>query len=353
MKVGLFNPYFDTMGGGERYFLTTAEYFLQKGYQTDIFWNGDQDVTKIKTRFNLDLTGVNFVWDIFTNENNRLKKFFLTAKYDLIFFISDGSIPFSLAKKNILHFQVPFNHKSHRNIQNTIKLRAMSHIVCNSAFTKSYIDKSYGVESQVIYPPVDIESFFPKKKENIILSVGRFFGPTHPKKQEVLIREFVSLCKKGLKNWRLVLIGGLTAGGEGEIERLRQKSLGHPVRIITDSSFAVLKEHYAKAKIYWHATGFGEDLEKFPEKAEHFGITTVEAMSAGCVPIVFAGGGQTEIVREGMDGFFWGSTQELADKTEKLADSTTLLRSLSKQAIFRSQIFSKKEFFKSWDKLLD
>ena len=53
---------------------------------------------------------------------------------------------------------------------------------------------------------------------------------------------------------------------------------------------------YKLAKIYWHASGFGEDLETHPEKAEHFGITTVEAMINGLVPIVIDAGGQKEIV---------------------------------------------------------
>ncbi len=36
------------------------------------------------------------------------------------------------------------------------------------------------------------------------------------------------------------------------------------------------------------------------------GMTTPEAMSAGCVPVVIRKGGQPEIVRHGLDGFLWG-----------------------------------------------
>jgi glycosyltransferase involved in cell wall biosynthesis len=57
--------------------------------------------------------------------------------------------------------------------------------------------------------------------------------------------------------------------------------------------------------------GYGEDPERHPERFEHFGMTTAEAMAAGCVPMVIAAGGQVEIVRDGGDGFWWSSPAEL------------------------------------------
>ena len=42
---------------------------------------------------------------------------------------------------------------------------------------------------------------------------------------------------------------------------------------------------YRDAKIFWHAAGMKSDETIYPELAEHFGISTVEAMSAGCVPV--------------------------------------------------------------------
>ena len=38
---------------------------------------------------------------------------------------------------------------------------------------------------------------------------------------------------------------------------------------------------------------------------EHFGITTVEAMAAGCVPVVIDKADQREIVRHVTDGYRW------------------------------------------------
>ena len=335
MKVGLFSPYLMTMGGGERYFLTVAEFFLKRGDQVDIFWR--ENVSQfIKNRFGISLEKASF------------KSKFSTFGYDLIFFVSDGSLLLSFAKKTIIHFQVPFTNVS-LSFLDKIKL-LNSTVVCNSKFTKGFIDNTYNVNSVVLYPPVDVESFNPGKKENIILGVGRFFAPLHPKKQEILVNEFLKL---NLTGWELVLIGGVT-GKESQksVGNLKKKVAGSKIRILTDLDFSYLINYYAKAKIFWHAAGFGEDLENHPEKAEHFGMTTVEAMAAGAVPVVFAGGGQPEIVTDGENGLLWDSSRQLAAVTNRLISDPVLLKRLSQNAVQRSTKFSKQRFFDEMEALL-
>lgn len=336
MKVGIFSPYLDILGGGERYTLTVVEFFLKRGDDVTIFWNSEFDRAKIKARFSLDMSKVKIA----------PAKNLATWKYDLIFWVSDGSIPLSFAKKNILHFQMPFKG-NFRTLTNKIKLLKMTNIVCNSEFTKKYIDKSFGVTSQVIYPPVDIEKFRPGKKENIIVSVGRFFSPSHPKNQEILVETFNKLK---LKDWQLVLIGGLADGQD--ITKLEDLAKNANIKIIANADHKMLESYLSRAKIYYHAAGFGFDLEHAPEKAEHFGITTVEAMSAGAVPVVFAGGGQLEIITANKNGLFWTTPQELAEKTLEVIGDSNLANDLSINAIKRSKDFSKQKFFNKLAKLL-
>lgn len=353
MKVGIFSPYWQTFGGGERYLLSVAEFFQDRRDDVSIFWKEDSDVEKIKRRFDIDLAKVKFVSDIFHGDSNIVSKLYQTAKFDLIFYLSDGSIPTLLSKNNILHFQMPFNLPNQKTLANKLKFKKINKIVCNSYFTKKHIDRTFGVRSIVIYPPVDVDKFSPGKKENVIVSVGRFFGPTNPKKHDILIKSFIQLVSnKAIHNWHLVLIGGVTKESGKEVERLTKMAKNYPVKIITDSSFEILQENYAKAKIYWHAAGFGEDLKTYPEKAEHFGITTVEAMAAGCTPVVFAGGGQIEVVQEGESGFFWETTEQLQQKTLRLIKNDKLRSEMSANAAARSQKFSKQRFFKELETLL-
>jgi glycosyltransferase involved in cell wall biosynthesis len=352
MKIGLFTPYLQTMGGGERYMFTVAEFFLKRGDTVDFFSKEDLDISEIQERFALDLCGVNVVPDVFFGTNCQFKKMLATSKYDLIFYLSDGSLPICFSKKTIIHFQIPFSKKVALNLANKIKLMGISDIVCNSAYTKKHIDGAFRMDSKVIFPPVDVEKFQAKKKENIILSVGRFFSPLHPKKQEILVREFVAMYKNGLRNYRLVLVGGVTIENFSEVTKLRKKSTGYPVSIIPNAKFGELQDYYAKAKIYWHAAGYGENLEENPQRAEHFGISTVEAMAAGCVPIVFAGGGQKEIVIEGKNGYLWSTTEELKEKTLTVIKDTKLWQEMSTAAIEHSVTFGKERFFEEMEKLV-
>ena len=67
-------------------------------------------------------------------------------------------------------------------------------------------------------------------------------------------------------------------------------------------------------------------------------------MAAGCVPIVFNGGGLKEIVSHGNDGFLWKKEKELIDYTLKVAKDESLRERISKEAIKKSKKFSKKIF---------
>lgn len=343
MKVGVYSPYLDTLGGGERYVLSVAKFFLNCGYETDLFVNTPFDLKKIKDRFGIDLQNISFAENIFNY--SFLQKVIKTAEYDLIFFLSDGSIPASFAKKNILHFQTPFGNKNYKTFFNFIKLRKINKVVCNSKFTKKYIDNSYGVNSDVLYPPVDTEIFVPKNKKNIILSVGRFFAPSHPKKQEIMLDVFSKMLSNGVKDWSLVLLGGVTGDSKDSVNNLRSKYKSSSIEILTDVTLPTLKKYYGETKIYWHAAGYGEDIDTYPEKAEHFGISTVEAMSAGAVPVVFKGGGQIEIITNDQNGFLWQTIDELKIQTLKLIDNEDLRIEMSNNAIKSSKPYSLDNFF--------
>ena len=111
-----------------------------------------------------------------------------------------------------------------------------------------------------------------------------------------------------------------------------------------DASGAEVDRLYREASIYWHATGLGEDLDADPVRAEHFGITTVEAMSAGAVPVVIAAGGQTEIVRDGVEGSTFTDLDGLVRATRALVDDPALREQRSAAAVDRAQQYGLERF---------
>lgn len=216
-------------------------------------------------------------------------------------------------------------------------------IVTISKFSQYWIQHYWKMPSEILFPPVNITTFLPAKtKRNIIMHVGRFFVGGHSKKQLDLVRIFKELCNTGVRDWELHLVGSVAPGEihAHYLETIKEEIEEYPVIIHLDAPFAELKYLLGEAKLYWHATGLDEDD---PIKMEHFGITTVEAMASGCVPLVINKGGQPEIVTED-SGFVWNTRQELVDYSKQLISNPKLLKKMSQAAIDRSRTFSKEQF---------
>jgi len=184
-------------------------------------------------------------------------------------------------------------------------------ILANSEFTASWIWNNYRRDSMLNYPPVQTQLFLPAAKERLILSVGRLQAGPMSKRQELLLQVFKTLHDQGvLAGWRLCLAGYGDASSHYAAQLLEQAE-NYPVDIELNAPFKRVAEWYAQASLYWHAMGYGCDAIKHPQSFEHFGLTTAEAMSAGCVPMAFAGGGQGEIVNDARVGFLWQTPEEL------------------------------------------
>ena len=145
------------------------------------------------------------------------------------------------------------------------------------------IKAAYGIESQVVYPPVRTD--FPerdwKDRENGFLCVARF----SPEKRIERAIEIISKVRQGGTDThlRIVTLGG-KARYERSIERLRAKH-GDWIRIergLTNDQYVGLLGGY---RYFLNASDH-----------EGFGIAITEAINAGCIPFVMGSGGQQEIL---------------------------------------------------------
>lgn len=231
------------------------------------------------------------------------------------------------------------------------RLKSYQIILADSEFTKKWIKIYWKRESEVLYPPVDL--LFEKydlskiKKENWICNVGRFFTLGHGKKQEILVEAFKKFYDQGYKDWQLHLVGGI--GNESSSQKfaqyLKNRAKGYPIFFHFNAPRSKVEEILIKSKIYWHATGYGENENKHPIKFEHFGIAPIEAISAGCVPILFKGGGLVEIIKKinYQKNFIFNSTSDLINKTKEILNQNTNLN-YRKTEIF--SLLNFKNFFK-------
>jgi len=198
-------------------------------------------------------------------------------------------------------------------------------IIAISEFTRSGIKKYWGHNSVILYPPVDMLYNENVKKKNYIISIGRFFTLGHGKKQEILIEAFKKIHKKQRTNWELHLVGGLGSEPTSQAfaNHLKEISNGYPIFFHFNVSRKILVSLLHKSKIYWHATGFGENESINPMKFEHFGIAPIEAISAGCKPVLYKGGGLPDIIKtlKLSNKSLFTSIGELTDNTVEIINN--------------------------------
>jgi glycosyltransferase involved in cell wall biosynthesis len=164
-----------------------------------------------------------------------------------------------------------------------------STVLTNSEFSRRAIFKAFGVDSTVLHPPVDTDAFkgalASDCRDDSILVISRF----HPSKRiENAIRLATLLKRDGIGSG-MSIVGNMSPDGIGYFNHLRHLvrhyGLEGFVRFETNAGFKRLLDLMRKSKAYVH-----------PLPGEPFGISTVEAMSAGIVPVVPDIGGHTEFV---------------------------------------------------------
>lgn len=283
---------------------------------------------------------------IFQKEIHRI-----TRQYDLFFYCSRGLLT-GLAKKNIAIIHFPMDkkesfptYKKYPFLKFIAKKADLNYInkydyfIPNSNFTKYWLQQKWNIEDnkiQVLYPPVTKIKKTKEKQKDKILICSRI---EKSKKIDKLIYAYTKSNFLS-KNTKLI-IAGSTKNESPEYVKYLQ-NINPSVEFIFNPSREKIEDLYASSYIFWHAKGY-EELD--PYQMEHFGITTVEAMSAKCIPIVINKGGQTEIVTD-ESGFKWNNLDELIKYTEEIYSGKLDISSMQKNCIERSNLYSKENYQK-------
>jgi len=164
-----------------------------------------------------------------------------------------------------------------------------SMVLTNSEFSRKAIFKAYGVDATILYPPVDVDAFRKvssnARDDDNILVISRF----HTSKKIENAIQLARLLKHNGIGRRMNIVGNVSPDGIGYFNYLRSLvkhyDLENFVRFEINVRFERLLDLMRKAKAYLH-----------PMPGEPFGISTVEAMSAGIIPVVPDIGGHTEFV---------------------------------------------------------
>jgi len=171
-----------------------------------------------------------------------------------------------------------------------IKMMVNSTVLTNSNFSRKAILKSFGVDSAVLPPPVDVDIFrnaclTSNSRDDSILVISRF----HPSKKIENVIHLAKLLHQNELGTEMNIVGNMLPDGVGYFNYLnnlvKHYELENFVRFEINLRFDRLLDLMRRSKVYIH-----------PLPGEPFGISTVEAMSAGIVPVVPDIGGHTEFV---------------------------------------------------------
>jgi glycosyltransferase involved in cell wall biosynthesis len=164
-------------------------------------------------------------------------------------------------------------------------------VLTNSEYTRKAISNAFNIDAKILYPPVDVETFQKiasksnHQREDIILVISRIA----PDKQIENAIEVARLIRRRGIGKGMIIAGNLHDYDNRYYQQLKKMiddyGLSDFVRLQTNISFSKLVELLQLAKVYFH-----------PRIDEHFGISIVEAMASGLVPIVSDIGGHTEFV---------------------------------------------------------
>ena len=368
LNIGIYNLQMPAMGGGEKLTLVLAEH-LSMNHNVSLFCADQPDIPLLERYFEVDLSGVNVAA---LNSSGALAPFVRKVRNNiplpiphphfrqlqrlkLDLFINNSFASELTCPAPVGIFMCMFPHP----IANTASIASYSHVVAISRFTAHWVKRMWGRQADVVYPPCD-DMGPPTAKENIILHVGRFIADSdederHQKGQRVLLEAFRDAKQLHAAGFKLHFIGSVAPDKRSRLfaNALVESASGLPVHFHFDAPRTEVRDLYRRASIFWHSTGYGWSESDHPAKQEHFGIATCEAMSAGAVPIVYASGGQKEIVADGVDGLFWNELDQLVARTMEVANDTVLRERLSTEAINSSRRFSKNEFTAEVDRLVE
>jgi glycosyltransferase involved in cell wall biosynthesis len=204
-------------------------------------------------------------------------------------------------------------------------------IIANSEYTRERIKRFYGIETQVIYPPVDTDFFKPadnlpneiseeEKRNKYYLAVGRFIPY---KKFDVIVEAFNEL------EFPVKIVG------DGrEYEKLKSMARGKNIEFT-----GFIHEPEKLRDLYRGAKAF-----LFPQ-AEDFGLVAAEALSCGIPVLGYDAAGAKEMIIPGINGFLFNE-----QSPEKLKEAVINFErcSFNPQTVAKTaNKFSKREFIKN------
>jgi glycosyltransferase involved in cell wall biosynthesis len=358
-KIGVFCPTLNVYGGGEYVAIAIANTLAANNRDVLLFSSGEINPQAIKNYFGETLHPKIQTLRQPTNFTPRgLADFYQTILHSYIakskcthFIDAFSNCVFPWTQVSYIHFpylnqyvfsrNFPYLSSPRLNQAGTLPhvlleknlVDYKKHLVlANSRFTAGEIQKYSAKSAAVLYPPFSAciqeigKTTTKNLQSNLVVTVSRLDS-------NKLLERIPYIAAQTDKGIEFAVVGRLCSQAILDQLNTLVKTVGvaDRVKFYPNAPAAVKIDLLRRAKIYLHTM-----------VGEHFGISIVEAMALGCVPIVHNSGGMTEFVPakyryESIDQAAEKITQELSNWSQ---DDAEAMKEIASQ--FSTQKFSER-----------
>ena len=311
-KIGIFSHIDYLIGGGEKYLADIMRVMNEIGLEVYFYTPTDPN-TVIETLkifsyhdiSNLTIKSLDAINDV------------PAGFFDIFILMGNSTLPHikgRLSRRQWYHCQFPHDLDNiFRKEDAKLLYTHWDRIIVNSSFTKETYEKiplEINFPVNILNPLLNVTCQSNKDHKNgSFITIGRIFQPhlrANNKCHDTIINAAISA------KCNLTIIGSIVKNHEKYANFLKEATKKYnDIDIITDAKNSVKIEKLSKASYYVHATGLDCGINIW--QAEHFGISILEAMAAGCIPIVVDVGYPVTYIKHGVNGFVFSSKDELTD----------------------------------------
>ncbi|MEM8520123.1 glycosyltransferase family 4 protein [Flavobacterium sp. PL12] len=327
-------------GGGIVYVLAIAKILTTNGFDTTVFFNDSILLSELHARY--ETSGLKIKTQkrshipLLSQVHFAIKEWF---NFDIVIQQSLVGPRLTFVKESYILCDFPMGKRE--TISEKIRFRFWKNTIVNSDYTKQWVQNYWKRDALVLYPLIDIPTEFNCNRNIDIVCIGRFNNGRRSKRQDVVISVFKDLIQLGYEGVRLHLVGYVQ--DENYVNNLKDSVFGFPVlfheNCLAKDRITLLNN----SAVFISACGFENNEKLEPMLVEHFGISVIEAMSYGAIPLVIGKGGHLETVDNRINGYHWSTKEELKEILILLFENRQLRETMSKEAYSKSMEYSSKK----------
>lgn len=291
MRIGIIHPFFDVVGGAEQTTLSLIEKLKSTQNVTTLYTVEPPTISETE----------NFKFHLIKKKNlptlwryqrmQEVKKIFRESQNNDTVIVMGGGLLLERTNVNkmLVYCHSTFTEEDNfsrarfsgvkgiyykilqNNIKNSISCMHNKNVrlITNSEYTKDEIKKRFGKDSTVVYPPVDIGrfvKFFDSIKQKNVITISRY----SPEKK---LEDAIDVVKSSDLSY--VLVGNAKYSSQLRLfETIKSRSRQSNIALYCNLSHVEMEKLLGSSKVYFHTS------------KETFGISVVESIAAGCIPIV-------------------------------------------------------------------